>query len=93
MPQGIEKVTIQLEDTPTKVYAIGAKLFFIKGAPRSASKLSIDPINSHASYIGKSTGSNKRSIPINRTMSSNWNQRVLFPLYFLPQTLTQLFNP
>ena len=49
---------------------------FIKGAPRSASKLSIDPINSHASYIGKSTGSNKRSVPINRPVSSNWNQRV-----------------
>ena len=27
-PQGIEKVTIQLIDTPTKVYAIGAKLFY-----------------------------------------------------------------
>ena len=26
-PQGIEKVTIQLIDTPTKVYAIGARLF------------------------------------------------------------------
>ena len=26
-PQGIEKVTIQLKDTPIKVYAIGAKLF------------------------------------------------------------------
>ena len=26
-PQGIEKVTIQLKDTPTKVYAVGAKLF------------------------------------------------------------------
>ena len=26
MPQGIEKVTIQLKDTPTKVYAIDAKL-------------------------------------------------------------------
>ena len=72
----MEKVTIQLKDTPTKVYAIGAKLFFIKGAPRSASKLSIDPINSHASYIGKNTGSNKRNVPINRNMSSNWNQRV-----------------
>ena len=31
-PQGIEKVTIQLIDTPAKVYAIGARLFFIKGA-------------------------------------------------------------
>ena len=26
-PQGIKKVTIQLIDTPTKVYAIGAWLF------------------------------------------------------------------
>ena len=39
-------------------------------------QLSIDPINSHASYFGKSTGSNKRSVPINRTVSSNWHQRV-----------------
>ena len=38
--------------------------------------MGIDPINSHASYFGKSTGSNKRSVPINRTVSSNWNQRV-----------------
>ena len=30
MPQGIEQVTIQLKDTPTKVYAIGAKLFLSK---------------------------------------------------------------
>ena len=29
-PQGIEKVTIQLIDTPTKVYAIGAGLFLSK---------------------------------------------------------------
>ena len=29
-PQGIEKVTIQLIDTPTKVYAIGARLFLSK---------------------------------------------------------------
>ena len=27
-PQGIEQVTLQLKDTPTKVYAIGAKLFY-----------------------------------------------------------------
>ena len=75
MPQGIEKVTIQLVDTPTKVYEIGAR-FFIKGASRSASKLGIDPINSHTSYFEKSTGSNKRSVPINRPVSSNWHQRV-----------------
>ena len=75
--QGIEKVTIQLIDTPTKVYAIGAGLFLSMGALRSASKLGIDPINSHASCFGKSTaGSNKRSVPINRTVSSNWHQRV-----------------
>ena len=29
-PKGIEKVTIQLKDTATKVYAIGAKLFLPK---------------------------------------------------------------
>ena len=51
-------------------------VIFIKGAPRSASKLGIDPINSHASYFGKSTRSNKRNVPINRTVSSNWHQRV-----------------
>ena len=27
-PQGIENVTIQLIDTPTKVYATGASLFY-----------------------------------------------------------------
>ena len=30
MPEGIEKVTIQLMDTPTKVYPIGAKLYLSK---------------------------------------------------------------
>ena len=29
-PQGIEQVTLQLKDTHTKVYAIGAKLFLLK---------------------------------------------------------------
>ena len=29
-PQGIEKVTIQLVDTPKKVYAVGARLFLSK---------------------------------------------------------------
>ena len=53
------------------------KVVFIKGTPRSALKLGIDPINSHASYFGKSTGSKKRSVPINRTVSSDWNQRVV----------------
>ena len=71
-PQGIEKVTIQLKDTPKNVRYVNS----IKGAHRSASKLAIDPINSHTSYIGKRTGSNKRSVPINGTVSFNWNQRV-----------------
>ena len=47
-PQGIEKVMIQLEDTPSKVYAISAEFILIKCAPSGASKFSIDPINSHA---------------------------------------------
>ena len=37
----------------------------------------IDPIYSHASYFGKSIGLNKRTVPINRTVSSKWNQRVI----------------
>ena len=61
---------------------------FIRGAPKSASKLGIDPIYSPASYFGKSTGSNKRSVPINRTVSSNRNQRV--PTLFLSNKGKQL---
>ena len=40
-PQGFEKVMIQLKDTPSKVYAIGAKLW-LSEVPllRSASTLS-----------------------------------------------------
>ena len=41
----------------------------MKGAPRSASKLSIDPIKRHAPYFQKSTGSNKRTVLNNRTIS------------------------
>ena len=37
----------------------------------------IDPIYSHASYFGKSIGLNKRTVPINRTVSSKWHQRVV----------------
>ena len=33
MYQGIEQVMVQLKDTPTKVYAIGAKLFISKVPP------------------------------------------------------------
>ena len=63
----MKKLQSQLKDTPTKVYAIGAKLFLLKGALRSASKLSIDPIKRHASYFQKCTLSNKRTVPNNGT--------------------------
>ena len=59
---------LQLKSTPSKAYAISAKLSLIKGALRSASasKLSIDPItNRHASYFLKHTGSTKRTVPNN----------------------------
>ena len=36
----------------------------------------IDPINRHNLYFGKITGSNKRSVPINRTVSFIGNQRI-----------------
>ena len=49
---------------------------FHVGALRSASKLSIDPIKRHASYFQKCTGSNKRTVPNNRTVSCNWNRSV-----------------
>jgi len=36
----------------------------------------IDPINSHTLHFGENIGLNKRNVPINRTGSSNWHQRV-----------------
>ena len=60
--QAIEKVKIQLKDTPTKVYAIGAMLFLLKVPLEVLQNLN--------------KKSNKRSVPINRTLSSNWHQRV-----------------
>ena len=89
-PQGIEQVTVQLKDTPTKVYAIGAK-FFIKGAPRSASKLSIDPIKRHTPYFQKCTGSNKRTVLNNRTMFCIGTKG--FILYILPQSQKEYIQP
>ena len=50
--------------------------YFIKGALRSASKSSIDRNNRHNLYFRKYIGSNKRTVPIDRTVSCNWNQRV-----------------
>ena len=52
-PQGNEKVTIQLKDTPTKVYAIGAKLFLskvcsIKAPSKSPTKIQTDFVSSYA---------------------------------------------
>ena len=37
-PQGIEKVKIQLKDTPTKVYAIGQACFFNVWPPSGANR-------------------------------------------------------
>ena len=77
MPLGIEKVVIQLIDTPTNVYVIGTS--FLSKVPLEVLQnwVLIQSTTSHASYFGKSTGSNKRSVPINRTVSSNWHQRVI----------------
>jgi hypothetical protein len=47
----------------------------------------IDPIYSHASYFGKSIGLNKRTVPINRTVSSKWHQRVITMFYKLCEGL------
>ena len=71
-PQGIEKVTIQSIDTPTKVYAIGARLLL--------SKVSLEVLQNWVLIqliVTPHILENKRSVPINRTVSSNWNQRVI----------------
>ena len=53
-PQGIEKVTIQLKDTRTKVYAIGAKLILSKVPLEELQNWALfDPTDSHTSYIEK----------------------------------------
>jgi len=75
-PQGIEKVTLQLKDTPTKVYAIGAKLFLLKVPIEVLQNWVL--IQYISSYFQKCTGSNKRTVPNNRTLSCNWNRRVLW---------------
>ena len=80
-PQGIEKVTIQLIDTPTKVYAIGARLFLSKVPLEVLQNWVLIQLILAPHVLGKSTGSNKRCVPINRTVSSNWHQRVLLTLY------------
>ena len=38
--------------------------------------LKCDPNIRHGSLFGKSIGSNKRSVPNKRTVSSNWNTRI-----------------
>ena len=40
-------------------------------------KRRIDPIIKHGSLLGKCIGSNKRSVPNESTVSSNWNTRVI----------------
>ena len=75
-PQGIEKVTIQLIDTPTKVYAIGARLFLSKVPLEVLQNWVLIQLIVTPHILGKVQGQIKRSVPINRTVSSNWNQRV-----------------
>ena len=70
-PQGIEKVMIQLKDTLTKVYAIGAELFL--------SKLPLEVLQNWTliqkidlPYTFENVqGQNKRTVPINETVSNN----------------------
>ena len=74
-PQGIEKVTIQLIDTPTKVYAIGARLFLSKVPLEVLHNWVLIQLIVMPHILGKIQGQ-KKIVPINRTVSSNWNQRV-----------------
>ena len=76
-PQGIEKVTIQLKDTPTKVYAIGAKLFLSKVPLEMLQNRVLIQSKDTPHILKKCTGSNKRAVPNNRTVSCNWNRRVV----------------
>ena len=51
-PQGIEKVTLQLKDTPVKVYAIGAKSLFVfstDGPKQNATSL-LTPVSNIVFY-------------------------------------------
>ena len=47
MPQGIEKVTIQLIDTPTKVYAIGARGHSISTYAKNRPSMTPSPLCTH----------------------------------------------
>ena len=47
-----------------------------KLVPKSAPTWHTDPIIRHGSLFEKCIGSNKRSVPNKRTVSSNWNTRV-----------------
>ena len=43
---------------------------------KSQASSAIGQNNSYTSFFGKSTGSNRRNVPINRTLFSKWNQGV-----------------
>ena len=69
---------LQIKSRPQK--CIGYDIFVKQHNPytsQASFAKGIDPINSHTSYFGKSIGPNKRTVPINRTVSSKWNQIVL----------------
>ena len=73
-PQGIEKFRTQLIDTPTKVYAIGARLFLSK-VPLEVWVLIQLVVTPH--ILGKVQGQIKEVFRLKEpTVSSNWHQRV-----------------
>ena len=68
---------LQIKSRPPK--CIGCDIFVKQHNPytsQASFAKGIDPINSHTSYFEKSIGLNKITVPINRTVSSKWNQRV-----------------
>ena len=67
---------IQLIDTPTKVYAIGARLFLSKVPLEVLQNWVLIQLIVMPHILEKVQGLTKRIVPINRPVSSNWHQRV-----------------
>ena len=74
MPQGTEKVMIQLIDTPTKVYSIGAKLFLSKVPLEVLQNWALIQIMDTPQIFKNVQGLRKELFQL---ISSNWKQRVL----------------
>ena len=75
-PQGNEKVTIHLNHTHKGV--LGAKLFLSKVSLEVLQNEVLIQLIVMPHLLEKvCTGSNIRSVPINRIVSFNWNQRVV----------------